>query len=544
MKLPIGFTDLRPPGRLRELWSGHRSRFATPAAIAAGVAVAAVAVGSGTISDSEAVLVVMGFDPDRAALISALLVGATAAAATTLIGGRVWLGTALGLLAGGALFEPTFAAETANARSASGALGTFDPAGWVLTAITLVMAALIAAWAGATLATGLRPGLLATRTSLVELLEGRRLNRRTLGRPSAAVLLVVLLVITVPAFGELLNISPDSLMLRGGDFVPLAPGNSIPASSPTAALSPTMTNSPSLALSPSATPSPTPTPTPTPHASPGTKPWLAWKPSGAGVVTKVNLPSPWTGGTANSLEVDIYTPAGYDPLGERRYPVLYEAPTGLGQWNDGTGAIAALDQLIAAGSIPATIAVFIPQGGAPFPDSQCADSADGRMWLENFISVGIIRYVDFNYLTIEDPAARAIMGMSSGGFCAAMLAARHPDVYSSAISFSGYFSAGLGSSSARLPYGTQANMDATSPVLLVPRLSDEQKARLYFIIDAAPTQGFYGPQAQSFEQILAANHIGFDAIKSGWLHGWTQVRQDFPAAVEAWAARLVVDGLW
>jgi enterochelin esterase-like enzyme len=483
----------------------------------------------------------MGFDPDRAQLITSLIVGAAAAAAAALVWDRALAGTALGALAFAALYLQTFVAETQNAAAAVGATGRFDPVGWGLTLLTLIVVSAVAAWAGATLACALRPAMIATGLSIREIAVERRASRRSARRPVAALLVLALLAVTVPAFGNMVNLSPDALMLAGGNYVPLVPGNSLPALS--------------FAPVPSATPTPTPEPvnsagssvptqSPTPHANPGTKPWLAWKPSGSGHVTLKYMAAPWTGGTSTLVDLNIYTPPGYGADPTRRYPVLYEAPTGLGLWGSGTGVIAALDQLIDSGDVPASLVVFIDSGGAPYPDTECANSYDGKMWMETFVHSTVVDYVDANYLTIRDPNARGIMGMSAGGFCSAMLVARNPETFSTAISFSGYFYAGTGSSTARRPYGNQANIDAASPALLVPKLTADQRARLYFIVDASPTQQFYGPQAQNFEAILSHSKVGFYGMKSIWVHSWTQVRNDFPEAVKAWAARMVVDGVW
>lgn len=72
-----------------------------------------------------------------------------------------------------------------------------------------------------------------------------------------------------------------------------------------------------------------PTPSPVITAAPGTKPWLAWRPTGTGKMTRVDMPAPWIGGTKSTSEIDIYTPPGYEAFGDRLYPVLLEAPTGL-----------------------------------------------------------------------------------------------------------------------------------------------------------------------------------------------------------------------
>jgi enterochelin esterase-like enzyme len=505
-----------------------------------------VAVFSGTVEETDRTLVIMGFDPDRAQLITTLVVGAIAAVAATLAIDRPAIGTLLGTLAVAALFGQTFIAETQNALSATGALGSFDPIGWILTLATLVVIGFISAWAGATLAAAVRPPLIATGASVGEMVKARRPSRGAARRPLAAVLVLVLLAVTVPAFGNMVNLAPDALMLNGGHFVALAPGNSIPVER----ITPTPVPTPTPTPTPSATPSfdlatPSPSPSPTAHASPGTKPWLAWKPTGAGRVTRFDFESPWKGGTMATVDVNVYTPPDYDNSGDRRYPVLYEAPTGLELWNGGTGVIGALDALITSGEMPASLVVFIDSSGAPFPDSQCADSTDKQMWLETFISTDVVKYVDSQFRTIQDPIARGIMGQSAGGFCAAMLLSRHPDVFSTSISFSGYFYAGIGSSTASHPYSdSQAEMDKVSPALLVTDFSTEQKASSFFIIIAAPAQDFYGAQAENFDKILTANHVGHEWVKSIWMHSWTEVRNEFPTAVAVWAARMVVNGVW
>ena len=421
-----------------------------PAGVALAAAVVVVAVLSGTVKGTDDTLVLMGFDPDRAQLITGLIIAAIASAAVTLLVDRLRFAALLGLGALAALFAQTFTSETQNALAATGALGSFDPLGWILTLVTLIVIGLIAAWAGATIAAAVRAPLIAAIMAIPLMIAARRPSRQLARRPIAAIVVLVLLVATVPAFGDMVNLSPDALMLGGGQYQGLVPGNSVPNVSPVAPTpTPSPTDSPAASTTPGASGPASPTPTPTPFitAKPGTKPWLAWKPSGAGQVTLVDMPAPWTGGTKSTDEIDIYTPPEYDPNGARHYPVLYEAPTGLTLWNKGTDVITALDTLIDTGEMPASIVVFIDSIGAPYGDTECADSSNAPQWFERFISTTVVDYVDAHYKTIPQARARGIMGMSAGGFCAAMLAMRHPDVFSISISFSGYFWAGAAGTS-------------------------------------------------------------------------------------------------
>ncbi len=522
--------------------------------IAIGVLLAAATVVAGGVSGMDhqiySALVIMGFDPDRALLIRALLVGAGAAAASALVNGRVGVATLLGLLSFAALFGPTFAAETRSAAGSMGATGAFDLVGWVVTLLTLAVSGVISGWAGATLGSSARPAILdtfstaswtaarvlalpllalsglmsgrgaatraaGTRGAIADTLRqaGSKLNRpriegRAMRRAGVVAVVATLLVATVPAFGNMVNYSPDALMLHGGP--------------------------PHVGLGGFAS-----------TVDVGWGPWLAWLPSGNGNVDTTNVPAPWIG-TPTTAELSIYTPPGYDPTKSRRYPTLYEAPTPFGFWDAATNVKVALDTLIDTGAIPAAIVVFISSGGGPYDDSECADSFDGREWFDRHVGQTVVSWVDAHYRTIAQPAARAIMGMSQGGYCAAILALHHPDVFGTSIIFSGYFHAGIpiGANTSQPFGGDPALLDAASPDVVVGRLAPAVRASLYFIVIAQTGQPPFGPMAASFDRLLAANGYPYMAIPAAVTHGWGQVRQETPTALEVWAARMGATGVF
>jgi enterochelin esterase-like enzyme len=542
----------------RSVSAFRQSRGWTPvinAAVAAVVVVAAVA--SGTIDASNTTLVGMGFDADRAQLITSLLVGGVAAAAATLATNRSGQATLCGFGAFAALFGPTFLTETGSALASTGIDGSFDLAGWLLTLLTLVTSGVISSWAGAALALALRPGLIEAGSAVADAVSARRLNRRLLWRPLAVALVLILLIVTVPVFGGMVNYTPDSRMLHGGappvGLIPGGPTDSQPPAgespSPSGSTGTSPTPQPTGTTGTSPTPQPTGTtgtsPTPHPTPSPNQQPWLSWRPSGRGSVTIVELPAPWKGSWANTDGIGIYTPPGYDPHGSRRYPVLYEAPTGFQFWDSATNVKVALDTLIDTGAIPPVIVVFVDANGAPFPTTECANSVDGRMWMDTFISHTAVAYVDSHYLTIARTDARAITGMSQGGYCAAILALRHPAVFGTSIPFSGYYQAGSGGANSRLPFGgNAAALSAASPMVVATELPAAERASLFFIVVVEPSQAFYGAQASEFEHLLVTYGYPSVALNAQVPHGWAQVRQEFPVALETWAAHLVAVGIF
>lgn len=533
---PVGpKAEARGTARRRRLaWAGDGFR---QPKLLVGVETAAIvllaAVVSGSMDGSNTTLVIMGFDPDRAQLITSLIIGAVVAAAVAFATGRFGLATGLGFAGAAALFGGTFVAETGGALGARGVDGAFDLGGWLLTLAALLVSGCVAAWASAALASTARPSILRALAVLGEATSQRRVERGKLRYPAGVAAILAVLLVTVPVFGDLVNFAPDSLMRRGAAPQVVAAATATPTDPPA---SPSATPAESPSATDPASPSPSPTANP--------QPWLDWKPTGAGQVTTTTMPAPWKGGSANAVNLTIYTPPAYDSGGSpSRYPVLYEAPTGYRLWDDATNVKTALDTLIDSGAMPATIVVFIDSLGGPFPDTECANSYDHREWYDTFVSQTVVGWVDGHYRTIATQSARAVAGMSEGGYCAAILALHHPDVFGTSISFSGYYQAGAVGSVSAAPFGgNKALLAADSPTVVAPQLTAATRAQLYFIIIAKPDQPTYGPDAAAFEKILKANGYPFLGVASTEPHGWPQVRAYFPGAVEAWATHEVATG--
>jgi len=497
------------------LMSLRRWRFAIQAALAAAVvaAVVASAVVSGALYSSNTTLVFMGFDAERAQLITSLLVAGVAAAAAILATNRPALSTLAGLGGFAALFGYTFLHETKGALASTGVNGSFDLIGWVLTLLTLLLAGAISSWAGATLAQVLRPDLIEAGSAIRDSVRSRRPARRLLRRPLTVAVALILLIVTVPVFGDMVNYTPDSRMLHGGPPpVGLIPGG---GGQPAGA------------------------------AAPSQRPWLSWRPSGSGSVVTIDLPAPWTDASATTENIGIYTPPGYDPNGSRRYAVLYEAPFDYSLWDSSINVKVTLDTLIQTGAVPPMIVVFINAWRAPIADTECANSVDGKQWMDTFISETVVSFVDSHYLTIARAEARATTGFSQAGYCAAILALRHPTVFGTAIPISAYFWAGDGDAGSRLPFGGDlAALAAASPMIAASLLPPAECAKLFFIVVAQPSQPFIGTQATEFEHLLAFKGYPFVALDARVPHGWDQVREMLPLALEAWAGHLVEAGVF
>lgn len=149
----------------------------------------------------------------------------------------------------------------------------------------------------------------------------------------------------------------------------------------------------------------------------------------------VSVQSPSLG---RPVDVRILLPQGYDPDAARRYPVLYLFHGTSGRASD----------WVVQGSAGRTMsgvpvitvmpdAGFDGNGGSWFTDWVDTTTALGPSKWETFHIDDVLPWVDANLQTVRSRSGRAIAGLSQGGFGAMTYAARHPDLFSSAASFSG-----------------------------------------------------------------------------------------------------------
>jgi S-formylglutathione hydrolase FrmB len=130
-----------------------------------------------------------------------------------------------------------------------------------------------------------------------------------------------------------------------------------------------------------------------------------------------------------------YVPGVPDP---DRLPVVYFLHGLPGSWSDlpRAGAKEALDRIFASGVAP--FILVAPDGASNGPrDTEWADSSDGRVHLEGFVTGPLIAAVEGAHR--RPRAERAIVGFSMGGYGAAMVAFRHGDLYGQLGVLAGYF---------------------------------------------------------------------------------------------------------
>lgn len=167
-------------------------------------------------------------------------------------------------------------------------------------------------------------------------------------------------------------------------------------------------------------------------------------PSGVVTFTVRGPLSGLTGTVVVQLPPDYTNPA----KATVRYPVLeafHGYPGDPRQWVDvmNLGGVAA--QRAAAGRM-GPVLVVSPQVEIPVgADTECVNAVRGRPQLETWLARDVPDFVTHTFRVRTDRAAWATIGLSAGGYCAAMVAMLHPAQYAAAIVLAGYFTPWFGS---------------------------------------------------------------------------------------------------
>lgn len=130
--------------------------------------------------------------------------------------------------------------------------------------------------------------------------------------------------------------------------------------------------------------------------------------------------------------VDVFLPTGYDAEPKRRWPVTYVT---AGTMNNYNSFRAVLDGVKLTERYPSLI--VSPDGNSGYWSDWFNGGAFGPPAYETFVIEQLIPLIDARYRTKASRAHRLVTGVSMGGYGAAMLAARHPDLFAAASSLSG-----------------------------------------------------------------------------------------------------------
>jgi S-formylglutathione hydrolase FrmB len=210
--------------------------------------------------------------------------------------------------------------------------------------------------------------------------------------------------------------------------------------------------------------------------------------------------------------VTVLLPAGYSASSSTRYPVieaLHGFPGSSTSWVTGMGVQAALDGLVASHTIRPSI-VVMPQINVPgHVDGECVNGPAGTPQLETWLARDVPEYVASHFRVETRRSSWAVAGYSEGGWCAAMVGLRHPDVFGGDIVFSGSFQPEF--TRAYRPFG------ATVPARYdLVRLARTAPPPLAMWVQSSKPDGYSYPQTARFlKAVRAPLSVTTDLLKTG-----------------------------
>lgn len=234
----------------------------------------------------------------------------------------------------------------------------------------------------------------------------------------------------------------------------------------------------------------------------------------------------------------VYTPAGYENSGKKRYPVLYLLHGAGGDedaWSVLGRAAQVLDNLIAAGKAEPMIVVmpngnptcqaapgewsagmYVPAFGRPVEGLPVTPVATME---ESFPD--IVNYIDGHYRTLADKKHRAICGLSMGGGHSFGISRMYPKMFD----YVGLFSAGLSvgrsfNGAQRMSFLEQLESDADAQASI--KALFDAKPKLYWI--GCGKTDFLYKSNEDLRTYLAKNNYPFEYLETEGGHIWRNWR--------------------
>lgn len=197
----------------------------------------------------------------------------------------------------------------------------------------------------------------------------------------------------------------------------------------------------------------------------------------------------------------VYLPPGFDAA--TRYPVVYLLHGMRGSPSEyiaGTQLATFADTAITSGRLHPFIAVIPAAGATGDYNGEWAGP-----W-ERALVGHIVPWVDAQLPTEETAAGRVIAGLSAGGFGAVDIGLRHPLLFGTIESWSGYFKPVLDGPFKHAPRAVLAAHDPTRLVVAEQPLLSRAKTR--FFVSTGPPHSRWAPPSQTIDYAVRLHSLG------------------------------------
>jgi enterochelin esterase-like enzyme len=238
--------------------------------------------------------------------------------------------------------------------------------------------------------------------------------------------------------------------------------------------------------------------------------------------------------------VDVYLPPGYAQDTQTRYPVVYllhDFPGRPGAFLLTVKAGVDEDVLVADGRMQPVILVMPFGSSGTFSDKEWADGVRPDEHWETFVARDVVRAVDARYRTIPTGAARAIGGLSEGGYGALNIALHHPSEFHVVESWSGYELA----EPVKSVFGDNPRLlEYNSPLFQLRRAATTLRLHrtLFWFYSGADDSARVRTQNGEFAAVLARERIAHQFFVFSGGHNWLVWRNHASDALIAAAGHL------
>jgi enterochelin esterase-like enzyme len=231
--------------------------------------------------------------------------------------------------------------------------------------------------------------------------------------------------------------------------------------------------------------------------------------------------------------VDVYLPPGYATHPGERYPVVYllHGFPGVPGSYFRAGRLGVVEDILLAKHLIRPAILVAPFGSTGvFTDKEWANGVHPHEGWETYLARDVVRSVDAHYRTIPAGLARALVGLSEGGYGALNIGVHHPGEFRVLESWSGYVRA---DNIASIFGRRKAVLRWNSPALMLPAAARALRAAHTFVWFYSGSIDGLLLQNEQFARELARLGISshFSILRGG--HDWALWRGDAANALLA-----------
>jgi len=250
-----------------------------------------------------------------------------------------------------------------------------------------------------------------------------------------------------------------------------------------------------------------------------------------GTTQTIEVQSPAIGG--RKQQVIVYLPPGYAAHRRRRYPVFYLLHGSPGLPNALLLTVRAgvvEDELVAKHAIRPMILVMPFGSSSRFTDTEWANGVRANSGWETFLARDVVGAIDRRYRTIRSGSARALAGLSEGGYGSLNVGLHHPREFRVLESWSGYQRA----DDILSIFGRQKpRLDYNSPAKYAPKVARSLRRRGAYVWFYSSLGDRALRQNVAFAHELARLRVRHRFLVLTGGHTWRAWRGYFPAAILA-----------